>query len=189
MASFLQNNPTNRDFLSQINFRMLLKRAPNVSYFVQKFNVPGKQIDGIQQPNPLGQIWKPGNRVYYNELVVQFKVNETLDNYLEIADWIDGLGHPFDLDQYAALAKNPEWTGEGLESTITLMILNASRQANIEVVFDWCWPFFLSDLEFDSTGTEVDFLPATVKFYFSGPYKISVVNAPVEITTPTKVEV
>lgn len=187
--SALTQNPMSRDFLSQLKFRMHIKRAPNYNFFCQKVNIPGQTMPGIEVPNPLGQIWTPGNRIMYNELVTTFKVDEDFNNYLEIMNWLKALGHPDDLDEYGDLAANPIWTGLGLTSDISVLILDGSQNAHFEVYYPQCQPFFISDLEFNSDATDVEYLGCTVKFYYSGRFKLHKLNKPVtHLKDATKVE-
>ncbi len=187
--SVLNQNPIDRDFLSQLKFRLVIKRSPNFNFFCQKINIPGMIMPGIPVPNPLAQIWVPGNRIMYNELVATFKVDEDFANYLEIMDWLVALGHPDDLDEYGKLAANPKWTGLGLTSDITVLILDASLNANFEIHYPECQPFFISDLNFNSDDTDVKYLGCTVKFYYSGRFKLHKANSPItHLHTRTKVE-
>ncbi len=179
MPSVLNQNPMNRDFLSQLKFRMVIKRSPNYNYFCQKVNIPGMTMPGIPVPNPLAQIWTSGNRIMYNELVTTFKVDEDFSNYLEIMNWLIALGHPDDLDEYGRLAANPEWTGLGLKSDISVIILDGSMNGNFEVYYPQCQPFFISDLEFNSDDNDVEYLGCTVKFYYSGRFKLTKLNQPI----------
>ena len=43
----------------------------------------------------------PGDKVTYSSLDVSFLVDENLNNYKEIHDWITGLGFPQDHKQFA----------------------------------------------------------------------------------------
>ena len=44
--SAVQNTPTNRNFLSPNNFRLVLQRAPMLNYFLQTASIPGLTFVG-----------------------------------------------------------------------------------------------------------------------------------------------
>jgi len=154
----LDNNPVNANFLSQFNFQFSMKRAPNVDYFVQAATLPGISLDPVNTDNPLVNIPQPGDHLYYEEFGMQFKVDEYLNNYLEIHNWLKALGYPNTNDEYAAIAANPEFTGLGLKSDCSLFISNNLKNYKIEVVFKDAFPISLSNLQFDITSTDVSFL-------------------------------
>jgi hypothetical protein len=48
----------------------------------------------------------------------------------------------------------------------TLMVLSNHQNGNIKVIFEDMFPIALSDLSFDSTLTDVEYLRATVTFRY-----------------------
>ena len=49
-------------------------------------------------------------------------------------------------------------------SDITLLVTTSAMNPNIEITFFDCFPIDLSELSFDSTSADVDYLTATVTF-------------------------
>ena len=96
---------TNVNFLSPLGFRFLLNRAPNIEYFCQAASLPTISMTEIPHPNPLANMFQPGDRINYEPFTLTFRVDENMTNYLEIHDWILGLGHPEKLKQYDDLIK------------------------------------------------------------------------------------
>ena len=91
---------------------------------------------------------------------------------MEIHNWIRALGTPQDYqdrkdwnDRYRfdqrALTDDAKW------SDATLQVLNNNNIVNFDVVFQSLWPVSLSTVPFDVTGTDNDFLTATVTFNYS----------------------
>ena len=161
----ISNVPTNLNFLSPINFKFQLKRAPNVNFFIQKANIPGLSLPKIEVPNPILSYPYPGDHLLYDEFQITFRVDEDLQNYLEIHNWIRALGR-LNPSDYAALASNPVYTGNGIRSEISLQILNSARQPNYEIVFKDAFPTILSSVEFDVTMEDVNFLEASATFVY-----------------------
>jgi hypothetical protein len=164
----LARQPINRNFLSQLNFKFLLLRAPNVEFFLQRVNVPGINIPSIDIGNPFVQIPHSGEQVDFGPLGIDFKVDEDFANYLEIHEWLYGLGFPENFNQYKELVEAGETLqGSGVRSDISLMILNSVKKPNLEFTFHDAFPTSLSDLVFTTTDPDVDYLEATTTFDYT----------------------
>lgn len=162
----LQRQPINRNFLSQLDFKFLLKRAPHVTFFLQRVNIPGINIPPVPIPNPFTNIPYSGEHITWQPLSIEFKVDEDFENYFEISNWMRGLGFPENFDQYTQLMNKGIISGEGIDSDISLMILSSVKKPNIEIVFHHCIPTSLSDLVFSTTPSDVDYLEAMATFAY-----------------------
>ena len=80
----LQDQPTNPQFLSPVGFNFNIRKLPNTNYFVQAANLPGVQLGETPLATPFHQIPTPGDRVTYGELAITFKVDENMENYIEL---------------------------------------------------------------------------------------------------------
>ena len=157
--------PANPNFLSPINFKFQLKRAPNLNFFIQRANIPGLQLPSISVSNPIINYPFPGDHLSYDEFQISFKVDEDFQNYLELHNWIRALGRLNPSDYYT-LSKNPSYTGNSIRSDISLQILNSKRQPNYEIVFKDAFPTVLSSIEFDVTNEDVNFIEASATFIY-----------------------
>ncbi len=165
--SAIDNTPENKNFLSPLNFKFSLKRAPHVNFFIQKVNVPSLGLPVVVFPNPMVNIPIPGEHLSYGDLDVTFKVDEDLQNYLEIHNWIKSLGKPQTFEQYKTIAAKNEYTGEGLRSDISLMVLSSTKSANFEIVFAEAHPISLSGLVFNTTDDNVNYVEASASFKYT----------------------
>tara|TARA_Y100000593_G_C4237504_1_gene300384 strand:+ start:430 stop:966 length:537 start_codon:yes stop_codon:yes gene_type:complete len=152
---------SNVNFLSPLGFRFVLNRAPNIEYFCQAVTLPTISMTEVVQGNPLANIYQPGDRIQYEPLQVTFRVDENMSNYLEIHDWVIGLGHPDKLKQYADLVKKSSTISDG-----AIMILSSNQNPKIRVNFEDLFPISLSPLRFDVTQTDVEYLEAEVSFRY-----------------------
>ena len=123
----VSNDPKDNQFLNPINFKFVLKRAPSLNFFLQRISFPGVNITPIQQNTPFATIYQPGDKLAFDPLQVTFRVDENLQNYMEIFRWILSLGEEESLKQYAKLQKKPVWSGEGIVSDITVTILDSAK--------------------------------------------------------------
>ncbi len=69
----IDKNPKSLNFLSPINFRFFLRRAPNLNFEVQRVNIPGIRMGHIMLPGPILAVPEPGDHILYNELDIEFK--------------------------------------------------------------------------------------------------------------------
>ena len=168
----LTDTPTNINFLSPLNFKFQIKRAPHLNFFVQKVNIPRIILPKANIPTPLVEIPTPGEHITYEALSMNFKVDEDLQNYLEIHNWIKALGTPSNFDEYYKLEQQPQSSGLGIVSDLELIALTSSKTANYAITFEDAWPYELGGLQFDTTAEDVDFLTTDVSFYYR-MYEIS----------------
>ena len=162
--SVLSNQPSDQSFLSPLGFKLQVKKTPHVNYFVQKVNVPSVTLGTADIDSPFTKIPFPGTKLTFGNLQVTFKVDENMVNYLEIYSWLRDVGFPDNFAQYNNIAGRSITSGEGVYSDITLIVLSSAMNPNIEFTFFDCFPVDLSEITFDSTSADVDYLTATVSF-------------------------
>lgn len=178
----LTRQPTNLDFASPSQFRFNLLKIPNVEYFVTGVNLPGISFGGDATINTrFTSIHFMGDNLQFEDLTLTFLVNEALENYREIHDWMTGIGFPKDNEQYIEainteqemnpiLSKvdNAKATGKPsvLMSDATLTMLTNKNNPNLRVNFKNCFPTSLSGLDYTTQGTDTEQLSATVTFKY-----------------------
>jgi len=165
--SAIDNTPTNHNFLSPLNFKFQIKKAPHVNFFIQKVNLPGISTGNLQLPNPLVKIPYSSEHIEFENLEITFKVDEDLQNYLEIHDWLYGLGKPEDFQQYYDISSKQSYTGDGIYSDISVSILTSTKTANYEVVYVDAFPIKLSGINFNTTDSSVDYIEAAATFRYT----------------------
>ena len=160
----VDTQPTNVNFLSPLGFKLQIKKLPTVEYFVQSVTVPSVSLGQADVDTPFTKIPLPGTRLTYGNLAVEFKVDEDLKNYLEIYNWLRGIGFPDNFAEYSNMARLGYTTGEGVYSDISLTVLSsAMNPTNIFKCID-CFPIDISSLSFDSTSADVEYITATATF-------------------------
>ena len=164
----------NRNFLSPTGFKFILTRCPKVSFFANSANIPSLTMGNATQPTYLKDIPIPGDKPEYGDFTLRFIVDENLENYLQIHKWIRGLGYPESLKEIFDLQKEDvkgapkrEKIGMDIYSDGTLQVLNSSYNPQFNVVFNDMFPIDLSALEFDATGTDIEYFTAEVTFKYT----------------------
>jgi hypothetical protein len=159
------NVPANKNFLSPLGFKFTLSRAPNLSFNVQEARIPGLQLSQTETPTPFINI-PNASHITYNPLTVSFRVGEDMDDYLEIYNWMVGLGAPESFAQYKALKDAEPGSVQTVYSDISLLIMNSSMRPNIKVTFYDAFPISLGDLDFNTTDTDVNYIQCTAEFEY-----------------------
>lgn len=163
----LDNQPTNVNFLAPTNFRFFIKKLPNVNFFIQKVTIPGISLGTVFQPNPLVRIPHPGTELDFGTLKISFIVDEDIRNYTEIYTWLTGLGFPENSSQYKTLADQPNYTGDGVVSDVSVNVLNSAKNPNFEFVFRDAFPIEVGELNFSTTETGIDYITADATFEYT----------------------
>jgi hypothetical protein len=163
--------PNNINPLSPVGFQFSIQKLPSLSFFCQEVNLPGLTLGEPEFVNPFARVPIPGETITYDQLIVQFLVDEDMKNYKSIYDWIIALGFPEEYDQYTSfidsedrgiiheLAKN--------YSDGTLTILNNNNRPAKTLQFIDMFPTNLDTLQFTSTQQDVQYLIGRATFRFS----------------------
>jgi hypothetical protein len=163
----------NRNFLSPTGFKFTLKRSPKVAFFCNEANIPDLNLGIAVQTSYLKDIDLPGDKIVFGDLNLRFLVDENLENYMEIQNWIRGLGYPENLQQFADLQNQGLIQGnytqdrQNIYSDGTLQVLTSSSIPNFQVVFKDLFPYSLGTLTFDATQTDIQYFTADVGFKYT----------------------
>jgi len=180
--------PSKLDYAEPTKFRFSIIKLPKVEYFCTAANIPGITLGNASQPTPLKDLPIPGDKLDYDNLTIQFLVDENLENYREIHGWLTGLGFPKDHSQFRALQgagsdryptttdtglnselgriKKPTQDDGGLYSDATLFVLSSKNNANLEIRFRDIYPISLSGLDYNQQETDIQYLTANVTFAY-----------------------
>ena len=168
-STFYDRQIKNRNFLSPTGFQFNLARAPKVDFFSNSARIPGITLGEINVGNYLKSVPVPGDQVQFEDLTLSFLVDESLENYLEIHNWIYGLGYPKSVDQFKQIVLDRN-TGDidNLKqfSDGTLSILNSNFNPMAYVRFTDMFPISLSTLEFTAQENDYTYFTATVTFKY-----------------------
>ena len=163
----------NKNFLSPTGFQFTLNRAPKVSFFSNSANIPSIELGIAVQPSYLKNIDTPGDKIRFDDFNLRFLVDEDLSNYVEIQNWMRGLGFPESLNDIYNLqneSKNIDTKKSqsmDIYSDGTLTVLGSSMKPNFLVKFKDLFPYNLSTLNFSATDTDVEYFTADVSFKYT----------------------
>ncbi len=173
------------DYASPTQFRMAINQLPKVEFFITSCNLPGINLGEAVFPTPLKQIPIQGDELTFENLSISFLVDENLQNYKELHDWLIGIGFPQSRQQFknfrsqtanrpGATRGNSQDIGDVQPATPispmfsdgTLTILSNKNNPVVEVRFEELSPVALGALAFDQEATDVQYLKATADFNY-----------------------
>jgi len=164
----------NRNFLSPTGFRFIVKRCPKSAFFCNQANIPSIDLGIALQPNYLRDIPIPGDKLEFGDLTIRFLVDEDLTNYVEIQNWMRGLGFPESGQEFRDLESEgqdygiiPTEGGDNIYSDGTLQILSNNLIPKFQVMFSDLFPYSLTTINFDATDTDIEYFTAEASFKYT----------------------
>ena len=163
----------NRNFLSGVGFKFNLAKFPKVDFFSNSARIPELTLELTRQPSYLKTIDVPGERLSYGDLTLRFLVDENMENYISVYNWLTGLGFPETTKEFADIIKDKDGQRDPKEAFCdgTLRILNSNYREVAKVKFNDLFPTSLTSLDFDATNTDVQYFTAEATFKYT-VYKI-----------------
>ena len=174
IASPFRNQIDNRNFLSGIGFKFNLAKYPKVDFFSNSAKIPEISLELAKQPTYLKDIDVPGEKLTYGDFTLRFLVDENMENYMAVYNWLTGLGFPETTQQFKEITTDDANQRDLTEAFCdgTLRILNSNYREIGKVKFDDLFPISLTSLDFDATNTDVQFFTAEATFKYT-LYKLS----------------
>ena len=156
-AEWYKEQPTNRNFLNPIGFILKLEKFEGVDFFCQSANLPDINMPTTQVASQFRNLpIIPGGGVEFGDLAVTFIVDEDLVNYNSIHKWMRDNGNA---DQMAR--ETPE---NDIYTNAQLHIVTSAYNPAFIVEYRDIFPVSLSNLQFDATMTDTEYITAEVTF-------------------------
>ena len=185
-TSPLSRQPTKLDYASPTQFRFGIHKLPKVEFFTIGCNLPGINMGDAVFPTPFKDIPVMGDRLTYENLTINFIVDEHLENYRSLHEWMVAIGFPKDRKQFSDFRSNTSNTPEpppistsqdfgdtkistsvsALFSDANLVLLSNKNNAIVQVLFRNLYPVSLSGLQYAQDATDVQYLTATADFSY-----------------------
>ena len=174
MASPFDKQIENRNYLSPTGFRFTLSKCPKVSFFSNSAQIPGISVSPAFQSTYLKDIPQVGDKMDFQDFTLRFLVDENLENYMQIQNWMRGIAFPDNLGEVYDLSagragfpdedrRNPD----NLTSDGSLLVMNSTNNPQFMVKFSDLWPTDLTTLQFDATPGDIDYFTAEVTFKYT----------------------
>ena len=181
----IDRQPTKLDYASPTQFKFGINQLPKVEFFTVGANIPGINLGDAMFPTPFKDIPVMGDKLTYDNLSITFIVDEYLENYQSIHEWMTAIGFPKSRKQFSDFRANASNTpvitqGESLDigdvqpptginalfSDATLTILSNKNNPILNVFFRDMYPVVLGALDYTQTATDVEYMTSTVDFSY-----------------------
>jgi len=187
------SQPTVLDYATQTQWRLAFNRIPKTTWFCTAANIPGITLGEATYPTPMADMFVTGDKLTFDTLNVTFLVDEELQNYREIWEWIVGMGAPRQHEQFsdaltkgdgttlkfstvgsddslsprdAAVMKGGTPTEGNIYSDANLIIYSSKNTPKVEVKFKDMFPTSLSGLDYSQEASDVEYFKATASFRY-----------------------
>jgi len=149
-------NKLNENVLTETRFKLDIPKLPHTVFNVQRATLPALTLGSSTMP-AIGISDYPviGNKVEFDTFNVELIVDENLNNYKEIKDWM-----------FSATDTNQK-NYIDLYSDMSLSILKHDNTYKKKFQFANAFPSFMSELAFDSTSADASALFVNITFKFA----------------------
>ena len=179
----LARQPEQLDYASPTQFRFGIHQLPKVEFFTVSANLPGISAGVATFATPLKDIPTMGDKLEYENLSISFIVDEYLENYISLHNWMVGIGFPKDREQFRTfrdVTSNTPADGKtpsidligkavpdkAMYSDAFLMILSNKNNPVLNVVFQNVFPISLGALEFTQGASDVEYMTTSATFAY-----------------------
>ena len=181
----LARQPDQLDYASPTQFRFGIHQLPKVEFFTVEANLPGVSVPSTILATPFTDISIMGEKTEYENLNITFIVDEYLENYISLHNWLTGIGFPQSRSQFSKFrditSKTPDsqkgvstdigdvkqsTPDKAMYSDAFLMVLSNKNNPIVEINFNNIFPISLSALNFTQTATDVEYMTATAEFAY-----------------------
>ena len=181
----VKTQPDKLDYASPTQFRFGIHQLPKVEFFSTAATIPAIALSDILVPTPFKSIPMMGDQLTYDNLSVSFIVDEFLENYLSIHEWMTAIGFPKNRKQFSQFKSNTSNTPSvsavksndigdvqkptsvnALFSDATLTILSNKNNPIVNVFFRDIYPVAMTGLSYNQAATDVEYLTAEITFAY-----------------------
>jgi len=175
-ATWAGSLPDNLSYLAPTQFELIVKKLPNTKYFATGVNIPSVNIGESLQPTRLGaNIKLPGDKINYGELTITFIVDENMENWTEMFNWMEGITASTDTEKYRLLtgaSQSPKYDGSGdpeeMYSDMTIVVTTAANNPNRYIRIQDAYPSTLGEITMDTTvAGGLSYVTCTATFFFT----------------------
>jgi len=170
-ALWISKVPTNINPLSPTGFRLNIAKLPEVEFFCQEVNLPDITLGEVAVNTPFSRMPVAGDMLDFGTLDVQFLIDEDMNNFRAIKNWLFALGFPENHSQYTNFINQEQINAynelAASMSEATLSILTNNSNSGKIVTFRNVFPVNLSGLQFSSTEPDINYLVGRASFRFT----------------------
>ena len=155
----VENGDLENNLSQQNRFEMVFSVLPNVTYTLNEVNLPGLNINNPTLPTIFNTTWYGADSASFDQLNINFLVQENFANYFELHDWMRAISFPDSFEDRKELLRF-----EGVDSYGFLTINNSYNRPLFRFHFYNIIPNTLTGLELAAAQSEELFASATFNY-------------------------
>lgn len=160
--SLLNRTPTNTSFLQPHKFTFEIPTLPFLRYFCQAVTFPGVSTTAPEVPSPFANMYRHGDKLVFEPLIVQTLIDEDLRVWIETFDWLVALTKPAEFEQYKRF-HDPE---RRLYHDGVLTFNTNANNPNIRARFTHCHPVSISNIQMNTSHNADNVFTADIMFRY-----------------------
>lgn len=190
----IDRQPTKLDYSAPTQFKFVVTQLPKVEYFTVAATVPGINLGETTLQSRFKDIPMLGDVLTYEDLTITFIVDEYLENYLQLHEWLTGIGFPKNTKQFRDFRQTtsnsptttvggrtlpdnasagsdigdprPTTAERGMFGDATLTLLTNKNNPAVEVRFQDLFPVSLGALNYTQNATDVEYITVDATFKY-----------------------
>ena len=153
----------NLNSLFNVKFKFDIARLPKVNFWTQSCILPSLTLENLIMPGMRRDVPLPGHKVEFESLVVNFIVDDNLENYISVYEWFNKIATSNNVSE--------------MVSNCSLHFLDGNNAVTRTMDIVGAYPIVLSELSLNSDDTDI--IPVTCSLTLNYQY-FKIVNG----TTP-----
>ena len=161
-------SPPPSSHLSNINFQLPSqykvvvdrRRLKNLEFFLQGVSLPSLSLTAAELPFSQTHAFVPGDRIEYGDLSLSIILDETLNTYAEIHNWIHRIA------EHATSPADTHFDGHPYYHDLSIVVLTSDNKIARTVRFVNAFPVSISDMELDATVGDAGLLTFEAAFAY-----------------------
>ena len=154
----------NFNYLQPTSFKLVIDRKnyPNLEFFCQNVTHPGMLMTAVEVPfRRISGVPVPGESLTFNELSCNILLDENLEGYSEMFNWVRRLLETNMGQSRVSMTEPPTY------ADITLSILSSHNNQTKQIRYLDAVPTSLGDINFESTASGSEFITFNASFRFT----------------------
>ena len=129
------------------------------------WTIPDVTLNGTQVSTPFVNLPIPGDTLQYSELQLTYIMDEDMQSWREIYEWMFNLGNPESRNKIGALTQIPGRINS-VTSDASLLVKSNSNNPRVKFIFKDIFPTTLGGVTLSSSEGQ-EFLTSTISFLYS----------------------
>lgn len=159
----------NTDLLQSAKFILSFPRLTSTQFFCQSVTIPGVTTQSTSQPTPFMDLNIPGDKFVYDTFNIEFLLDEELQSWTAIHDWMRGIAFPTEFEEYKNLkhlSKFSEHVPYPQYADAEVTILSANNSPRLKFKLIDTFPITLSQIALDIRLGSEHTMTSTASFRF-----------------------